>query len=262
MVSHDKSLDEILTTKYKHNLIDYPYAGQIFKTSFNHFMPQKSELKSNNRLIRKKFVEQVKQEMFKCKCSGESVAIVSTENVDQSVTNMMENIVSLINNVIGRTDKKVVTDLVVDFIQDDQGIWYFLKCKAHKFDFLPTKCPIFLGLDKKKSILNLEFARGFYESMINNRGKNLKSSVNRNALSMSSIRKRLESISTKFSDLNQSKPKISLLTIDKEKMINSYIKNSFSYQHPFKSERKSSEPFQLNQEITQVQTHKKTGSII
>ena len=137
MVSHDKSLDEILTTKYKHSLIDYPYAGQIFKTSFNHFMPQKSELKSKNRLIRKKFVEQVKQEMFKCKCSGENVTITSTETVDQSIKNMMENIVSLINNVIGRTDKKVVTDLIVDSIKDDSGNWYFLECKAQKFDFCP-----------------------------------------------------------------------------------------------------------------------------
>lgn len=249
MVSRDKSLDEILTTKYKHSLIDYPYAGQIFKTSFNHFMPQKSEIKTKKRLIRKKFSELVKQDLFKCKCLGDNASVVNPDNVNESVTNMMENIVSLINNVIGRTDKKVVTDLIVDFIQDEQGKWFFLKCKAHKFDFLPTKCPIFLAVDKKKSVLNIEFARGFYESMISQVSKTSKNATNRNALSMSSFKKRLDCVSSKLSEIKKSNPKISLINIDYDKVFSSYRTKSSDFSKFQNTMKKIPDPEDLLAEI-------------
>lgn len=249
MVSRDKSLDEILTTKYKHSLIDYPYAGQIFKTSFNHFMPQKSEIKSKKRLIRKKFLELVKQDLFKCKCIGDNVSILSPESVNESVTNMMENIVSLINNVIGRTDKKVVTDLIIDFIQDDQGNWFFLKCKGHRFDFLPTKCPIFLPVDKKKSVLNMEFARGFYESMISQFSKTSKNTSNRNVLSMSSFKKRLDCVSNKLAEVKNSKPKLSLINIDYDRMKINYSKSSSDFANLQITMKKIHDPEDLLTEI-------------
>ena len=219
VISKDQTLNEILTSKYKHSLIDYPYAGQIFKTSFNMFMPQKSGLQSKKRLIKKKFSEGVKQDLFKCKTSYENVTNHSADCVDQAISSMMDNIISLINNVIGRTDKKVVTDLLVDFIQDEHGKWWFLKVKGHKFDYLPTKVPSFLGLKVKKSVLNLEFSRGFYDSLTNIKGKKVQEDMHRNSLSMENFTKRLENIEGKIKDIRVKSSKVSLSTVNKEKVL-------------------------------------------
>jgi hypothetical protein len=244
VISKDQTLNEILTSKYKHSLLDYPYAGQIFKSSFNMFMPQKSELMSKKRLIKKKFSESIKQDMFKCKATQENVFTVIPENIDAEITEMMDNIISLINNVIGRIDKKVVTDLLVDFMQDEGGKWWFLRIKAHKFDYLPTKVPSFLGLKVKKSILNLEFSRGFYDSLTCLKGKKVQE--DRNSLSMENFHRRLESIEKKIKDLRQKNSKVPQNSLKKSNL----LKNLLEKQAP-----------QTEVLISTSQTHSKAFSM-
>lgn len=154
--------------KYQHSLNKFPYAGQILKSSFSPFMPQKSEIRTNLEMPVKKNLIRYQKGLYIAKTVSDHISMIPDEQVNISVKKMMDFFVETLNFSIGKQGKKVATELVVDFIQDQSGEWFLLKCRGHKYDYLTTKntIPLYFTSLVKKSILNVEFARGFFESII------------------------------------------------------------------------------------------------
>ena len=232
-----KCVSEPGLSKFKHCLSDFPYAGQIFKTSFSHFLPHKSRLIGKKQTVKKQYSICIKSELFKCKMERESMKRVKMERIDAKVANMMENIIKLINDVIGKDDIKVVTELVADFVQDELGDWWFLKIKGQKFDYLPTKAPVFNSKDRR-SVLNSNFTRGFYESIGLNDVKSNGVREDRNGLTVENFRKRLQSIDEKIKEIKYvqrrltGKDKFFKSHTNSELMLSSTFGNTQDVQNP------------------------------
>jgi hypothetical protein len=188
-------------SKFKYSLNDYPYAGQIRTSSFNSFMPEKSGIKSCFRGRRKKTIISYPKEMFLAKAAKDSICIVDENLVAQEVKLMMDDLIFLINSHIGKTDNKVVSELLVDFLIDDKKNYYISKCRSYKTDYLPMNPRFPLQNQKSTITKNKLFARGFFESIIEKK----KSQFDSEYMSIDSLSKRLDQVQQKTAKIQTHK---------------------------------------------------------
>ena len=212
-----------LTSKYQHSLSDFPYAGQLLKSSFNSFMPEKSKITKETRATTRNSLLRYQKAQYTAKITKDFISNVNEDQVPIEVKNMMDDLVTIINHSIGKYDKKVATELLVDFIQGHDKAWYLYKCKGHKYDYLTTKSKIsyFMKPIVKKSLLNIEFARGFYESIKEKTNKLTQS----HTLTKSSFDERLAKIDNKYGSIFSSKLKIWNIDENVNSMIKNYLQN-------------------------------------
>ncbi|CAG9319681.1 unnamed protein product [Blepharisma stoltei] len=143
---------------YQHSLSDFKFAGKLLKTSFSPSMPFRSMLKRarnnsvNSKGERPSFSLYSTLKVFSSKedlNDDQAAFLVRSSNLFQAticeadsiaeIDNMLNSIIELINKKVEKSDKRVLTELLADFMCDDCGKWYFLKCKAHKLDYIPIK---------------------------------------------------------------------------------------------------------------------------
>ena len=188
----DNGIKNRLPTKYQHSISDYPYAGQILRSSFNSFLPERSKIKSlsGDNFENMKFC--YKKDLYLSKSIKDNISVMNEDNVPESIKNMMDTLISMINYSKGRYDKKVITELLVDFIPDEFDHFYLFKCRGHKYDYLATKpqknSPI-STFSYHKSILNTQFARGFFDTMLEKQRQ-----ISMQSLSINSFAARLEKL--------------------------------------------------------------------
>ena len=212
-----------IANKYQHNLSDFPYAGQLLKSSFNSFMPEKSKITKETRATTRNNLLRYQKSQYTSKVNKDLITSINEDQVSLGVKSMMEELVAIINHSIGKYDKKVATELLVDFIQGQNKVWYMYKCKGHQYDYLTTKTKIsyFLKPIVKKSILNVEFARGFFESIKETANKVTQS----HSLTINSFDERLTKIENKYSRVISSRLRIWNMDENVNSMVKNYMQN-------------------------------------
>jgi hypothetical protein len=109
-----------LCSRYQHSISDFPFAGKILKSSFNCFMPEQSQIASAKRLPKSPHAFKPKQDLYMCKSNRYNTELLKEDNSIKEVKDMMDRLVGIINYSIGMHDKKVATELIIDFVQDHQ----------------------------------------------------------------------------------------------------------------------------------------------
>ncbi|OMJ87079.1 hypothetical protein SteCoe_11227 [Stentor coeruleus] len=215
------SFNMIIPSKFKHNLQDFPYAGQVLKSSFNYFMPEKSNIASCPRSVNITNKSTLQKELFLAKSSKDTVKILSDEVIGQEIKYMMNDLVNAINHNIGKNDKKVVTELLVDFLLDESGIWYLYKCKGYKIDYMPSKTLSVHTIGFKKSVMNVNFARGFFETIIEK-----SRTAESDKFSLSAFQNRLMNIQEKSKKISLNSMEYFDLKESKKAIIRNYVNNA------------------------------------
>lgn len=218
----NNSFNSIIPSKFKHSLQDFPYAGQVLKSSFNSFMPEKSNIASCPRSINITNKSTLQKELFLAKIAKDTISILADEVISQEIKFMMDDLVNAINHSIGKNDKKVVTELLVDFLMDESGIWYLYKCKGHKIDYMPSKTLSIHTVGFKKSVMNVNFARGFFETIIEKR----RAEVKNDKLSLSTFQNRLMNIQQKSQRMSLNCIRYLDLKESRKAIISNYAKNA------------------------------------
>ena len=153
-----KSISQTLIKSHLHKLSDFPYAGQIFKSSFNSFLPHKPLIKPAQH---PSALESNKQNSntikFLAKFTGSDCEIEEIENF-QEVQKMVEEFVKVFKEKWENKDKKTLSEVLIDFICE-KGTWYLVKVKYFKLDYLPSKVirdPLLSPQLLRRSIVNPE----------------------------------------------------------------------------------------------------------
>lgn len=225
------SISQKKPSKYMHNLREFPYAGQLFKTSFNSFLPEKSSINDiRKRATKISLIGEYQKILYTTKFSSETGTIQEIEKNEQ-VNKMIEEFIRLFNEKNQRHDKRVLSEVLLDFIQDQDEKWYLFKCKAYTIDYLPTKVilnPLMSPELLKKSIITTDFVKDFYNS-IKNRPYINKAGM----LTPENLQQRLKKIESRSIDFHVKGPFIDINDI-KELNINHYKNNKpdFIYASP------------------------------
>ena len=147
---------------YQHKITDFTFAGRLFRSSFDPSLPNRSiilnqlgesmsqkELNDIDPSIGKHFLIRF-SETFNNK-------VTEVQQIDE-IREMMNVIIQIINAGISTSQRESVpetfgkeregtyegenqmsSELVADFVHDSEGAYYFLQCKSHKLDYIPTK---------------------------------------------------------------------------------------------------------------------------
>ena len=159
-----KVMSHTLIKAHLHKLSDFPYAGQIFKSSFNSFLPYKPlikppQLQSNLQSSNK----DLNSSKFLAKFSNSDCEIEEIENF-QEVLKMVEEFVRVFKEKWENKDKKTLSEALIDFICENEK-WYLVKVKYFNLDYYPSKViqdPLISPQILKKSIVSPELINSIF----------------------------------------------------------------------------------------------------
>lgn len=225
------SVNKAHSSKYIHSLNQFPYAGQVLRTSFNSFLPERSGIKKKVlEKSRKTIREDIEKTQFFAKFSKEEVEIEEVAYLG-NVNNMIDEIVKTFSFNLNKHDKRGLSELMADFLQDENGNWRFLKCKAHKIEYLPIKTtqnPLLSPQMLQRSLLNTEVVKDFYESI-----KNKRYAISpRNRLTPEILMQRLNKIEFKNMNFHSKRPSFIDMADILSDNIKLYASNKPDFQSP------------------------------
>lgn len=214
------SLIEANHSKYIHNLSKFPYAGQVFRTSFNCFLPEKSGIQKPVSIVnnRSQASKEYEQDQFIATFNNPNLTI-SEMPIIEEVNLIVEEFIRTVTSNSKSFDNRGLSDLLLDFVQDENEKWYLIKCKAYKIDYIPSKDStgsIHSSLLLKQNILSTELVKEFY---INIKDKKY-TTRGRSLLSPETLTQRLDKIEKQSKFLHSKQP---LLYIDMADVISDKI---------------------------------------
>jgi hypothetical protein len=153
-----RSARHSMSQSHLHKLSEFPYAGQIFKSSFNSFLPHRPLIQSKKEEIGKSLKENsFDLSRFLTKFSTQDSEIEEIENVGEVMV-MVEEFVKVFKEKWEKKDKKTLSEALIDFMCEDQQ-WFLIKVKFFKMDYLPSKVikdPLLSPQLLRRSIVNPE----------------------------------------------------------------------------------------------------------
>lgn len=150
-----------------HNLSEFPYAGQIYASSFNSFMPLKAVIpdkKVKNFLVPEKNF--LNSKFFYTKLSNPEVELEEVPCAED-VKDMVEEFVKIFKEKWESKDHKTLSEALLDFLNDGKK-WYLVKVKYFKLDYLPSKIvknPLLSPQLLKKSVIDSELLEKIFNGI-------------------------------------------------------------------------------------------------
>lgn len=161
------SVNQRHSSGHMHNLSQYPYAGQIFTSSFNSFLPYKASIpEQTNRNFLSPQPTQLNSKDFYSKLSNPEEHFEEVP-IPEEVNSMIEEFVKIFKEKYETKDNKTLSEALLDFICEGKK-WYLVKVKYFKLDYLPSKViknPLLSPQLLKKSVIDSEMLDKIFSSI-------------------------------------------------------------------------------------------------